>query len=140
MLIRPKRQEQEGLVEILSEDTSDDLLRFISLPIAKTAVGLMIGDLFSVYDDIIDWTSISEADELLPFKHGEKKQIHKYRWWWLSRTSTPGNIKRKYYWGCWLDLKVRLSAGREHIEMIRVSESAIIVFTERQELLGEIYG
>lgn len=139
MLIRPKKPEQEGLVEILSEDSVDNLLRFISFPISKTAVGLMIGDLFSIYDELIDWTTIAKADEMLPFGHGEKKQAHKYRWWWLSKTNTPGNVRRKYYWGCWLDVKVTIIAGRHNIEMVRVCESAISVFTDSERLLKDIY-
>jgi hypothetical protein len=140
MLKRPKIEDRDDLIEVLSPDSPDDLLRFISLSIAKTSVGKMIGDLYEIHDEIIDWTHINEADELLPFQYGEKKQRHKYRWWWLSRTSSEANIKRKYYWGCWLDLRIKMVAGRQHIEHVRVCDSALTIFVEQKGLIEELYG
>lgn len=136
---RPKMEPQDGLEEVLAPDTVDVLIEFTS---STNWVGKMIGDLYIAYTKgrFMEWTSLEEADNLMPYFHGSKtqKQIG-YRFWWLSRHNTPINIRRRVYHGCWLDKKVKKSGGREHIKFIRLSAEAVKCFETRAEIFEGLY-
>lgn len=130
---------QEAYNEVLSKDSEDDLLEFVSPTVAKQGVGKIIGDVFLSREKLKEWISSTEIDETIPFFYGEKKQQHKYRVWWLSREKTDSNIKNKYYWGCWFDLRVKKSGSRQHILEVRLSQAAQNVMEQRKELFETIY-
>jgi hypothetical protein len=140
MFKRPKLQPKGDLVEVLSQDTADDLLEFVSAERAQTLCGRIIGDVYLIHDQLANWLLLKEADEITPFCHGSKDQKHIYRFWWLSRKPTENNIEHGYYNGCWFDLKIRKTAGREHIEMVRLCQVALDLCKQREELFEQLYG
>jgi hypothetical protein len=136
-MIRPVIK--EDYKEILSSDSEEDLLEFVSPTIATKSVGKILGDVYLAREKLTEWISANEIDEIIPFFHGEKKQKHKYRVWWLSREKTSDNIKHSYYWGCWFDLRIKHSGSRQHIIAVKLSQAAQNIFKTRRELFETLY-
>jgi len=136
---KPKLTKSPNLKTVESEDSVDDLLEQIS---STTMVGKMMGDLYLAYKKnfLKDWTDLKTADEQIPYDHSPKtqKQIG-YRLWWLSRSKTETNLRRRVYHGCWLDKQVDTLGGREHIRYVKLSKEAIECFESRKELFEVLY-
>lgn len=136
---KPKLIENENLPIIESEDKLEELLEKAS---STTMVGKMIGDLYLAYrkNHLKDWTDLKTADEQIPYEHSPKTQKQLgYRLWWLSRPKTESNVRRRVYHGCWLDKKVEVIGGREHIKSVKLTKQAIDCFESRKEIFEALY-
>ncbi len=124
MLKRPKIE--ENLVVVMATDLEKELIE-IYRKIEKSKIGNFIKEIYQVKDYLIDWRSVEEAENKIPYIFSSNTKLGE-RIWYLSN-----NQSSHYYYGFWFDYKKSNTKNRNCRVMCKLSNEAIKTFNAYQK-------
>ena len=125
------------LITFISQSTYQDF-HTIYLNIPKKQKQL-INDLAHIAPLLLDWVSLAESEELLPYRqiHINKYDRKRHRSKYICGLSKMGaqisrlccDKARQRYMGQWLDHKALIMHGKKYVKFVRLSAGAKIYFS-----------